>query len=233
MEVSRRCGLEVSHRSRSMTTWTPRPNFVECWCNLQPTRNRKNVEAPSQPVPLADSTKKIELERLRAFYRFCKDRGWMKNEFAKKITHKAKTEKKFGLLPDEEARLFDAIINPELRAFCLVLRHSGARMCDATVLDESQLVVRASGKGWALKFYQKKAQEWVYIPIPDFVADALRNLEIKGEANGKRYWFWTGNGDPTTARKTMLRLSHRPQSEQANVSRHHGGTPDLVMGILR
>ena len=60
-------------------------------------------------------------------------------------------------------------------------------------------------KGWALKFYQKKAQECVYIPIPDFVAEALRGLEIKGEVNGKKYWFWTGNGEPETAENNFLR----------------------------
>ena len=103
------------------------------------------------PLPLADTTKKTELERLRAFLRYCKDRGWIKNDHSKKLTHKAKTEAKFGLLPDEEDRLFAAIDcyhigigrstiegTNALRGICYVMRHAGLRIIDATKLDDSR-----------------------------------------------------------------------------------------------
>ena len=89
--------------------------------------------------------------------------------------------------PDEEDRVFKAIeIFPdgrggygaynasELRAFCLVMRYGGLRISDATTLNDTQLVERASGQGCALRVFQKKTQEWVYIPIPGFVEEELR-----------------------------------------------------------
>ena len=58
-----------------------------------------------------------------------------------------------------------------------------------------QLVIRASGEGWALKLFQKKTKEWVYIPIPVLLADVLHALPFKSGT----YWFWTGKGTPETA----------------------------------
>lgn len=114
--------------------------FTESWVNLQPTRQRKGVPLPAEPVALADATKKAELERLRFFLRYCKDRGWLKNNHAEKIKFTASVSKKFGMEPDEEQRIFEAIAAfrdgrggvggynaRELRAFCLVMRHAGLR----------------------------------------------------------------------------------------------------------
>jgi integrase/recombinase XerD len=162
--------------------------FVESWTNLQ------------AGGPLADSTKKTEIERLRFFFNYCKDREWLKNNYAKKIKISFTTQKKFGLSPKEEQRLFDAIDSEELKVFCLVMRHSGLRISDATMLNASQLVTRVTnGEGFALKLFQKKTKELVYIPIPMLLADALHALPYKsGE-----YWFWTGKGTPDTAIDNM------------------------------
>ena len=154
--------------------------FVESWVNLQAGGS------------LADSTKKTEVERLRFFLNYCKDRGWVSNNYAKKIKITFQTVKKFGLSPDEESQLFNAINRQDLRVFCLMMRHGGLRISDTTVLNSSQLVTRASGHGWALKLFQKKTKEWVYIPIPQFVADELRALPFVSGTN----WFWDGETDP-------------------------------------
>jgi integrase len=157
--------------------------FTESWVNLITSE------------ALASSTKKTELERLRFFLNYCKDRGWVKNNHAQKIKMKFRVTKKFGLSPEEEKSILDAITSPDLRVFCLVMRHGGLRISDATVLDISQLTTRASGNGWALKLFQKKTKEWVYIPIPESVAGELHALPLKD----KKHWFWTGNGSPDTA----------------------------------
>ena len=154
--------------------------FVESWVNLQ------------VGGPLADSTKKTEVERLRFFLNYCLDRGWMEHNYAKKIKFTFQTEKKFGLSPEEERKLFAAIKNQDLRVFCLVMRHGGLRISDTTVLNNTQLVTRASGHGWALKLFQKKTKEWVYIPIPEHVADELRALPFVDDM----HWFWNGKDDP-------------------------------------
>jgi site-specific recombinase XerD len=186
--------------------------FVESWVNLNPTKYRKNVPLPTKPVPLADSTKKVQLELLRIFFKYCMDREWMSHNQAKEIHIKTKTAAKFGMEPQEEEWFFDEINRLtdghyqtgqenaiELRTFCMSMRHAGLRISDAVNLDETSLVPRASGEGWAMKIYQKKTKEWVYIPIPAFVESALRKLPIKGEKDGKRYWFWTCVGTQKSA----------------------------------
>jgi len=70
---------------------------------------------------------------------------------------------------------------------------------DATTLNDSQLVPRQSGTGWALRVFQQKTEDWVYVPIPDFVEAELRRLKFKGKQDGCNYWFWTCEGALDTA----------------------------------
>ncbi len=104
--------------------------FVESWRNLNPHRNKK-VDGPLPLRPLANSIKRADLERFRAFLRYCEERAWLTTNQAKKIRFKSKVEKKFGFEPEEE-RVFRAIDlvddgrgrtgqykAQELRVFCL------------------------------------------------------------------------------------------------------------------
>lgn len=212
------CESRGYHRVKEFDSLDVTTKFTESWVNLQPTRQRKGVAFPAEPVALADTTKKAELERLRFFLRYCKERGWIDNNHAEKIKFTASVSKKFGMEPDEEERIFKAIeafpdgrggnsgYNArELRAFCLVMRHAGLRISDATTLNHTQLVERASGRGSAPRIFQKKTREWAYIPVPDSVAKELSDLEFKAEKDGRRYWFWTGNGDDDTAKNNWYR----------------------------
>jgi integrase len=119
---------------------------------------------------------------------------------------------KYGLTLDEERQVWDAIElvtnrgqldqynSRELRALCLVMRFAGLRISDAVALDHTQLVPRESGKGFAIKIMsQQKTKEWVRVPITQEAVDALHGLNFKGERDGKRYWFYTGNGERDTA----------------------------------
>jgi integrase len=152
--------------------------FVESWTNLVPNHNT-----------LKASTKKGILEQFRAFLKYCLDRDWITVNNGKKIKFTAKTEKKFGMSPEEEERFFFHVKSKELRVFCLVMRYAGLRISDATALNNNQLVERASGSGWALKVFQKKTKSWVYVPIPEFVVNELRDLEFRHEEFGNKYWF--------------------------------------------
>lgn len=163
--------------------------FVESWTNLV------------TPGPLADSTKRTELERLRAFLAYCVDRKWLLVNYAKKLKFTYKTSPKFGMSPLEERLLFSKFKSPDLNAFCLVMRWAGLRISDATTLNDTQLIRRASGNGWAImKHETQKTKEVVYVPIPDEVEQALRALPFKSEVNGLRYWFWSGNCELKTAK---------------------------------
>ena len=71
---------------------------------------------------------------------------------------------------------------------------AGLRISDAALLNDTQLIERASGNGWAIKIEQtKKTKEVVYIPIPSFVEAALRNLPFQCTHEGRKYWFWNGD----------------------------------------
>lgn len=176
--------------------------FVESWVNL------------SDPGPLSDSTKKTTLERFRAFLAYCLDRNWVETNHAKKIKYKFKTDAKYGMTPDQERKVFEAIRHDDLRAFCLVMRWAGLRISDATTLNHTQLVQRASGVGWAIKIDQTtKTRDNVYVPIPNEVAVALQNLPTQCEKDGKRYWFWSGECKTDTAKDNwytkIMRVVHR------------------------
>ncbi len=76
------CASRAYLRIKELDSLDAITKFTESWTNLQPTRQRKGVTVPAEPVPLADSTKKAELERLRFFLRYCKERGWIEKNNA-------------------------------------------------------------------------------------------------------------------------------------------------------
>lgn len=164
--------------------------FVESWTNLM------------VPGPLADSTKKTELERLRAFFAYCVDRKWLKDNYAKKIKYSFRTEPKFGMSPEEEAILFTSMKpHTDLHTFCQVMRWAGLRISDATMLNHTQIIRRASGDGWAIQIPQtKKTKETVYVPVPMTLVEALNSLQPQCEVNGRKYWFWSGACEVDTAK---------------------------------
>lgn len=175
--------------------------FVESWRNLNPHRNKKAASRLAS-IPLSNSTKRAELERLGFFLRYCQDREWIKANHASKIKFKSKVEKKFGMEPEEERLVFESIQfvedgrgrtgqynAQELYAFCLVMRYAGLRIGDTTTLNDGQLVRRQSGRGWALRVFQQKTEEWVYIPIPEFVETELRKLKCKAKKTAATIGF--------------------------------------------
>lgn len=200
-------------------------DFVVSWRNMNPLRNRKPKPGEAIPdKPLAYRTKSKELERLRYVLDWFLDNGWLRQNHARKIKLKYEdVEPKYGLTPAEEERTFDAIeliedgrggldgFNAkEMRVFCLVARHTGLRVNAIVNLDASQLVPRESGRGYAIQVMYQRKTGWVRIPIPDEVAEELRAWQVKGNADGKRYWFRTGVGALDTAitswRNRMARL---------------------------
>ena len=158
------------------------------------------------------------IERLRAFYRFCIDREWVAKNPASKLKVKAAVEEKEPFTPGESDRIMQATylyqdgrghVNQEnaqeLRTFILVLRYSGSRISDGVQLERTQLVPAADGDGYGLMVQQQKVRRTVYIPLPDGrdgqpdVVGALRSLPPKHE----KHFFWDGRGDPERAVGTL------------------------------
>lgn len=172
-------------------------NFRATWKNNGLTANRK-------------------LSRLVGFFAFCIQNGWVHENPALKVKRSAPTSLPTGWFPKAEfQRIVDATYAygewrggrdfhfraDRLRALVLLMRWSGLSIQDAVTLERERL--SDDGK---IFLYRAKTGVPVNVPVPPDVADILRALP----SENKRYFFWSGNGDPQTAckgwRRSLTRL---------------------------
>jgi integrase/recombinase XerD len=144
-----------------------------------------------------------KLERLRSFFRFVRENGWLAENPAAKISNpKVTMRPTLPFTHDEMIRILAAVAKRidscqrpgrdnarRLRGLVLLLRYSGLRIGDAVSCSVDRL---ANGK---LRLYTQKTGTHVHCPLPEFVVTELGAIPKMSE----RYWFWTGNGKPETA----------------------------------
>ncbi len=154
-----------------------------------------------------------KLERLNAFGRFLFERSWWKENFAAKLKRPKVTDPPtMPYTHDEVSALLAACSQftdwhgkadqdnvRRLRALVLLLRYSGLRIGDAASCATDLL------SGNRLFLYTQKTRVPVYVPLPDFVVNALNNCPRKSE----RYWFWTGIGSKETLTGNWRRAFRR------------------------
>ncbi len=141
------------------------------------------------------------LERLRAFFRFCMHDDWIAKNTARAVKAPQATDK--PTLPfsrKEIKRILDACDQypgkrDRMRAFVLAMRYSGLRIGDTLALDESRL------NGNKLLLYTAKTGTPVYVPLPRDVVEALKKIGTND--NGR--FFTTGRAKPQTARANWSR----------------------------
>jgi len=114
--------------------------FSIMWCMTLKCRTAVPAESPRFTV------KKIE--RVRAFFRFAVESGWIEKNPAKLVRGAAtiKDTQKLPFEPKEMERIVETCwqaelercTNNELLAFVLVLRYSGLRIGDASMLTEDR-----------------------------------------------------------------------------------------------
>jgi len=133
-----------------------------------------------------------KLERLRTFFRFCLESGWIGNNPARVL--KAPKVKQKPTMPFSAAEiekiLWATEVYPDrpkgrrgqVKAFVLLLRHSGLRIGDAISLEVKRI---HDGK---LLLYTAKAGTPVWLPLPADVVTSLLSV-----ANGGLF-FWSGLG---------------------------------------
>ncbi len=112
-----------------------------------------------------------------------------------------------GFIPLEDLRL-------RLRVMTWLMRWSGLRIRDAVTLQKDRL------QGDSLFLYQAKTGTPVYVPLPPYVVQALKDLP-PGPRPNPRYFFWSGNGDPKSAVANWQR-SFRRLFEIAALTRPDG-----------
>ncbi len=144
-----------------------------------------------------------KLERLRAFFGFCRKRRWTEeNPAAQLKPPKVADRPTLPFTHEEMAAILGAVetyrgkaaenarLNAvRIRALILLLRYSGMRIGDAVSLAVDKLT------GNSLFLYTAKTGVPVRVKLPEFVAACLRSTPPVTE----RYWFWTGAGKLHTA----------------------------------
>jgi len=139
------------------------------------------------------------LERLRAFMRFCQDADWITDNFALKLKNPKVTQP--PTLPftrDEVAAIVTACDSypdranaARVRAFVLLLRFSGLRIRDVVTLRRDR--INGDGK---LFLYTAKTGTAVRLPLPAIVTEALERIPLPV---GSAHFFWTGESKPKSA----------------------------------
>ena len=143
---------------------------------------------------------KKNLERLRAFFQFCQDQGWISSNPARAIKLPQVRRSPASPFSAEEMERILAACDEyrgnrhRLRAFVLALRYSGVQISDAIALHPDQV---SDGR---LRLYTTKTGEAVYVPLPPLVIATLKKIERPGQ----RY-FSTGHAQPSVSRGNWSR----------------------------
>jgi integrase len=138
------------------------------------------------------------LERLRSFFAFCQQAGWISQNPAKALKPPKLPERssKVKVFADDELDKIVAACDEypqrnawghdnraRVKALVLTLRYSGMRIGDVVGLQKSHL------KGDKVFLNTQKSGSKIYVPLPTAAVDALGAIE-----NGSAYFFWSGKG---------------------------------------
>jgi len=152
--------------------------------------------------------------RLNGFFDFCIENEWLTRNASKKMkgVHVSSVPTDY-FTPIEFKKIVDGTYAYgewkggrdfahralRLRALILLMRWSGLSILDAVTLERQRL------EGNRLLLYRHKTKVPVFVPIPPDVATLLAAVPN----SNPRYFFWSGNGDPHTAKKGWQRSLRR------------------------
>lgn len=152
--------------------------------------------------------------RLNAFFDFCIENEWLTRNASKKMkgVHAVSNPTDY-FTPGEFKKIVDGTYAYgdwkggrdfehralRLRALILLMRWSGLSILDAVTLERQRL------QGNHLLLYRHKTKVPVFVPLPPDIATLLDGLPN----SNPRYFFWSGNGDPHTAKKGWQRSLRR------------------------
>ena len=152
-----------------------------------------------------------KLERLRAFFRFVQESGWIDENPTKHLNSPKVTtpptmpythEQMIAILAacDDFAQAqAPAGSGQRLRALVLLLRYSGMRIGDTVTCPVDRV------NGDRLFLYTQKTGVPVQVKLPPFVVEALNAIPRMSES----YFFWTGEGKKDTAAGNWRRSLRR------------------------
>lgn len=151
-----------------------------------------DIRAYREGWTIAPITARKRIERLRTFFRFCNEAGWVQSNPAKLLKMPQGRGKPVVAFSDEEMEriIWATEIYPDsppgrraqMRAFVFVLRYSGLRIGDAVGLRRKN--INEDGK---LFLRTMKSGANVWFPLPSAVTESLANISKLDE-----YFFWSG-----------------------------------------
>ena len=154
----------------------------------QPATSLRRLPAAIPPVVDGQSPHATKnLERMRAFFRFCHQAGWIKQNPALAVKPPKVTQTPTLPFSREEMKRIVAACDryggnqARIKAFVLTMRYTGLRIGDTIRLAKSQVV---DGKVFVRT---AKTGQPVSVPVPPEVLTALGKVE-----NGSDRYFWTG-----------------------------------------
>jgi integrase len=93
-----------------------------------------------------------------------------------------------------------AITNDELLTFAMLLRYSGLRISDAAMLTTDRI------QGGKLYLYTQKTGQHVYLPLPPFLSNRLKQVRIR---HSKYYFLGPRSQDIDVAAEVWRRKLNR------------------------
>lgn len=140
----------------------------------------------------AASTHRRRLEQLRPFFVYATTEGWISVSPLNGVrSPKSESQPTMPLSAEEvHAMLVAAESRPREQALLLLLRYSGLAIGDGVTVARSD--IQADGD---LVLRRAKSGELVTVALPAEVLASLSAVSRRGQP----YFFWTGQGAPTTA----------------------------------
>lgn len=130
----------------------------------------------------------------------------LKDAFGKVICRREQETQIFDR--DEYKRLVDAtwIYNDDaglrtgerLRSIIEVMRWTGLRISDASILPREKLLVDHTTGAGAISIRMRKTKTWIHCDVPPHVVDLLLKTP-RGRGHNDKYFFWTGTSKPSSA----------------------------------
>jgi site-specific recombinase XerD len=170
-----------------------------------------------------------KLEHLKAFFRFCHDSGWIKDNPAKVIKPPKVDDPPVLPFSDDEMKKIlqacDTHSQPEravqLRALVLLMRHSGLRIGDACTLSRERI------QNGVLELYTAKSGTKVRLPLHPSVLKALNKLPVTA------FYFWSGESQ----RRTCINIwedTFKKLFQRAGINGHsHRLRHTFAVGLLQ